>query len=210
LPELEAAASWREQGRTLLEREIVTQIGDDGVYREASLYYHAYAVEFYVLASVVAERNGIRLASVVRARLRRMLEALAWLVQPDGYLPGIGDADGGRALRLGAPTLARVDELLASGAALYALADLRAGRPSRGAEAAWLWPDGVDRVARLAQVASPRGWRHFPTARLAVERRCVDADERWMLFDVGDLGMLSGAHGHAGCLGLSLYAFGQP
>src|SRR5262245_17986176 len=37
LPELEAAASWREQGRTLLEREIVTQIGDDGVYREASL-----------------------------------------------------------------------------------------------------------------------------------------------------------------------------
>jgi hypothetical protein len=47
-------------------------------------------------------------------------------------------------------------------------------------------------------------------ARLAVDRRRVDGDERWALFDGGDLGMLTGGHGHAGCLGLNLYAGGRP
>jgi hypothetical protein len=101
LPGLEPSTRWQEQGRAILEREIVAQVGDDGVYREASLYYHAYAVELYVLAVIVAERNRVLLAPVVRARLERMFEALAWLVRPDGSLPNVGDADGGRSLRLG-------------------------------------------------------------------------------------------------------------
>src|SRR5262249_61867290 len=73
LAELEAAPGWQELGRRILEREILTQVDDDGVYREASLYYHAYAVEFYVLASVVAERNRVQLAPAVRERLEHML-----------------------------------------------------------------------------------------------------------------------------------------
>jgi hypothetical protein len=209
LPELEMATAWRERGRAILEREIVVQVGDDGVYREASFSYHTYTVEFYLLAAVVAERNGVALAPVVRARLERMLEALAWLVRPDGTLANVGDGDGGRTLRFGAPNLARVDELLASGAVLYGRPDLRAGLAPRGEEAAWLWPDGVSRLARIGWAPAPRGWRHFADARLAVERRRVGADERWMLFDAGDLGMLSGGHGHAGCLGIELYAHGR-
>jgi hypothetical protein len=209
LPELETATAWREQGRAILEREIVIQVGDDGVYREASLSYHAYTVEFYLLATVLAARNGVALAPVVRERLQRMLEALAWLVRPDGALPNVGDADGGRMLRLGGPNLSRVDELLASGAVLYGRADLRAGLPSTGEEAAWLWADGVRRLGHLGWAAPPRGWRPFADARLAVERRRVGGDERWLLFDAGDLGMLSGGHGHAGCLGVELYAHGR-
>src|SRR5262249_51808206 len=115
LPELDAASGWRERGRALLEEAIALHVDDDGVYREASLYYHAYAVEFFLLAVILAERNGRPLAPSVRTRLARMLEALAWLVRPDGTLPNVGDADGGRGLRLGAPSLGRVDELLASG-----------------------------------------------------------------------------------------------
>ncbi|HYE93807.1 MAG TPA: alginate lyase family protein, partial [Terriglobales bacterium] len=210
LPELEAARGWREQGQAILEREIVLQVGDDGVYREASLYYHAYAVEFYLLAAVVAERNGVALAPVVRARLERMFEALAWLARPDGSLPNLGDGDGGRALRLGAPSLARVTELLASGAVLCGRGELRSGPTPTGEEAAWLWPDGASRVERFGWVAPPRGARHFADARLAVERRRRDGDERVLLFDAGDLGMLTGGHGHAGCLGLELYAQGRP
>ena len=38
--------------------------------------------------------------------------------------------------------------LKASGAALYGRAELRAGLPSSGEEAAWLWPDGVKRLDR--------------------------------------------------------------
>ncbi len=210
LPELGAAAAWRARGQAILEREIDIQVGDDGFYREASTYYHAYTVEFYVLAAVVAERNGVALAPGVRARLECMLEALAWLVQPDGTLPNVGDADGGRTLRLGAPNLRRVDELLASGAALTGRAELGAGLRATGVEAAWLWPDGVDRVQRLGGAAPPRGSREFPDARLAVDRSHVDGDARWALFDAGDLGMMSGGHGHAGCLGIGLYAHGRP
>jgi Heparinase II/III-like protein/Heparinase II/III N-terminus len=209
LPELDAAAAWRERGRAILEREIVAQVGADGVYREASLYYHAYTVECYLLAVLVAERNGAPLAPIVRVGLERMLEALAWLVRPDGRLPNVGDADGGRTLRLGAPNLTRVDELLASGALLFQRAELRAGLASRGEEAAWLWPDAVSRLDRLGSATAPHGCRQFPDARLAVDRSRVDGDERWALFDAGDLGMLAGGHGHAGCLGLELYAHGR-
>jgi uncharacterized heparinase superfamily protein len=210
LPELEAARGWQVQGRAILEREIVVQVGDDGVYREASLYYHAYVVELYVLATVLAERNGVALAPVVRARLARILEALAWLVRPDGTLPNLGDADGGRTLRLGAPSLTSVTELLASGAVLCGRPDFRAGLAPSGEEAAWLWPDGVARLRRLGWAAAPRGARHFADAHLCVERRRVSADERVVLFDAGDLGMLNGGHGHAGCLGLELHAGGRP
>ena len=209
LPELEAASEWRNRGRAILEREIDVQVGEDGFYREASTYYHAYAVELYLLAVVVAERNDIVLAPTVRRGLERMLEALAWLTRPDGSLPNVGDADGGRTLRLGAPNLMRADELLATGAVLSGRAELRAGLPATGEDAAWLWPDGLERVQRLGVGAAPRGCRHFPQAALAVERRLVDGDERWTLFDAGDLGMLSGAHGHAGCLGVGLYAHGR-
>jgi hypothetical protein len=210
LPELEAASEWRSRARAILEREIDVQVGEDGFYREASTYYHAYAVELYLLAVVVAERNDVALAPAVRAGLERMLEALAWLTRPDGSLPNVGDADGGRTLRLGAPNLLRVDELLASGAVLTGRAELRAGLPATGEEAAWLWPDGLERVQRLGVAAAPRGSRCFPQGRLAVDRRRVAGDERWTLFDAGDLGMLSGGHGHAGCLGLGLYACGRP
>jgi uncharacterized heparinase superfamily protein len=206
LPELESASAWREQGRAILEREITVQVGEDGVYREASLYYHAYTVEFYLIASVIASRNGVSLAPVVRERLERMLEALAWLVRPDGTLPNVGDADGGRTLRLGAPNLSRVGELLASGAVLCGRAELRGGVAASGEEAAWLWPDGVARLKRLGWTGPVRGWRAFPDAHLAVERRRVGGDDRWLLFDAGDLGMLSGGHGHAGCLGIELFA----
>jgi len=209
LPELDAAAAWRERGRAILEREIEAQVTSDGLYREASSYYHAYTAEFYIIASVVAERNGLDLAPGVRVRLERMLEALAWLVRPDGTLPNVGDADGGRTLRLGAANLQRVNELLVSGAVLTGRAELRAGLDATGEEAAWLWPDALERLARLGPAAAPRGARHFPNGRLAVERRHVQGDERWALFDAGDLGMLSGGHGHAGCLGLGLYAGGR-
>jgi hypothetical protein len=209
LPELEAAAGWRAQGLAILEQELAVQVGDDGVYREASLYYHAYTAELALLVAVLAERNGVALAPVVRACLGRMLEALTWLVRPDGALPNLGDADGGRGLRLGAPNLTRVDELLASGAVLLNRPELRGGRPATGEEAAWLWPDGVRRLQRLGRAAAPVGARRFPDARLAVERRRVGDDERWALLDVRDLGMLSGGHGHAGCLGLELYAQGR-
>ena len=209
LPELRQAAEWRARGRAILEREIEQQVGDDGFYREASTYYHAYTVELYLLASVVAERNDVTLAPGVRLRLERMLEALAWLVRPDGTLPNVGDADGGRTLRLGAANLLRVDELLASGAVLTGRAELRAGLRATGEEAAWLWPDGRERLRRLGEAAPPRGSRQLGVAGLAVDRRRVDGDERWALLDATDLGMLAGGHGHAGCLALGLYAHGR-
>jgi hypothetical protein len=210
LPDLAAATAWQERGRTILEREITAQVGDDGFYREASTYYHAYAVEFYLLAVVIAERNGVTLAPAVREGLGRLVEAMAWMVRPDGTLPNVGDADGGRALRLGAPHFVRVDELLASGAIVTGRPELRAGLEARGEEAAWLWPDALERLRRLGPATPPRGGRQFPDAGLAIERHRLDDDERWALFDASDLGMLAGGHGHAGCLGVSLYANHRP
>jgi hypothetical protein len=158
LPELDAAAKWRECGRRILEREIETQVFDDGLYREASSYYHVYTVEFYLLASIVAERNGVSLAPDVRPRLERLLEALAWLVRPDGTLPNVGDADGGRTLRLGMPNLQRVSEVLLTGAILTERAELRSGLQATGEEAVWLWPDAAVR-RRPSHRGTAERWR---------------------------------------------------
>ncbi len=207
--EFKEAEAWRSIGRSLLESEILKQTGGDGVYRECSLYYHCYAVEFYLLALLVAEHNGIPLDPVIRDRLERMIEALMWLARPDGTLPMVGDADGGRVLRLNCQNYQKAQDLLCHGAILFGRSDFKAAAGRFHGEALCLEPQALNRFQRLPDGPKPCGWRYFPDAGLFVDRRVWKEDERYLLFDCGDLGMLQGGHGHAGCLGIEVFAHGK-
>ncbi len=204
--EFKEADSWRRVGWAVLTTEIVKQVGDDGLYRECSFCYHCYVVEFYSLALIIAHRSGIAWDSVVAQRLEMMLEVLRWVARPDGTLPMVGDCDGGRVLRLTRQNYRDAKDLLCLGAVLLGRLELKSGAGSSSAEAAWLMAESCDRLTNLPIGSKPRGLRYFRDARLFVDRRVFEDDERYLLFDCGDLGMLQGGHGHAGCLGIEIFA----
>src|SRR6185295_3248887 len=50
-------AAWLERGAAVLAEEAKKQVLDDGVYGELSSCYHCYALDFYLQALTLAERN---------------------------------------------------------------------------------------------------------------------------------------------------------
>lgn len=207
--EFKEADAWRRIGRSILESEILRQVGNDGVYLECSLYYHCYTVEFYLITLILAEHNGIALDPIIGDRLQRMVEALMWIIRPDGTVPMLGDGDGGRALRLNRRNYREAQDLLCMAAILFGRPDFKAAAGRFRPEALWLGPQALDRFQQLPDGSKLYGWRYFPDASLCIDRRLWRGDERYLLFDCADLGMLQGGHGHAGCLGIEVFAHGK-
>jgi hypothetical protein len=117
------------------EREIQTQVHEDGLDFEASLPYHGLVLEMFLLAHVVAKWNGLPFSHAYDRRLRAMLAASRALRQPGGRVPQIGDGDSGRVLPAGFGREPTFDHLLWLGAAV-----LGDSRPSDGwphEEVAW-------------------------------------------------------------------------
>jgi Heparinase II/III-like protein/Heparinase II/III N-terminus len=210
--ELADTSRWREQSRQTLCREIEAQTYADGCNREQALGYHAFVLEFFLLAGIVARRAGEPFPDVYWSRLEGMLEFVGML-REGGTPPMFGDADDGYVLDLGGKR-GDVAGLLAIGAVLYRRSDFKTWAGGYPEPAWWLLgPTGRARYAALPppseeeQLAS----RSFPDAGyflLQCGRRGAD-DRVSVLFDCGELwfGSLA-AHGHADALSFTLRAFG--
>jgi hypothetical protein len=94
-PQMPGAARWKESGWKIVLREAERQVRPDGVYFEQSLYYHVYALDFFLYARLLAARNGMEIPPTYDAVLGRMLDVVAALAQA-GPAEGFGDDDGGR------------------------------------------------------------------------------------------------------------------
>ena len=59
-PQMPGAARWKESGWQIVLHEAGRQVRPDGVYFEQSLYYHVYALDFFLVCAVArgAEWNG--------------------------------------------------------------------------------------------------------------------------------------------------------
>jgi hypothetical protein len=99
------------------EREIQSQVHEDGIGFEASLPYHGLALEIFLLARVISTWNGRPLSAAYDRRLAAMLAASQSLRHPDGRVPQIGDGDSGRVLPAGFEREPTFDHLLWLGAA---------------------------------------------------------------------------------------------
>jgi hypothetical protein len=197
--DLRGAAGWRRTALRLLAREVERQVLPDGVYVEQSTCYGRYTADIYLHLLVLAGRNGLRLPPAVRARTAALLGWLADLRRPDGAVPAIGDADGGRLLPLAPRAADDFDDTFAIGAAVL-------GGASPGATPEALWLLGEHAASSGASVGRDRS-----TARAAggwvVMRRGGDQ----LVFDVGPLGCpISGGHGHADLLAVQCAAGGEP
>jgi hypothetical protein len=202
-PYFQETAAWREQAATVLRRESVLQTFPSGLNREQATEYHGFVLELTLAAALEGEAAGHPLGPDCWETLRRMVDALAAIMDVNLHPPRQGDADDGHGLLLDRPDYNRWASLLATGEVLF-------GR------AAW-WPPvrRVDvRTALWTSLASPpilerpRPQRRpslFADAGMALLRDEPGPEEFWCRADAGPHGYLgTAAHAHADALSIEV------
>lgn len=213
LPLLPAAPRWRHVAAEILIREADRQILPDGVYMEQATCYQLYTAEIYLHFMILARMNRIAIPDGVRRRVERLVDALVTLRRPDGSLPQIGDADGGRLLSLEPRPPGDGSGVFATAAALFRRADHAWAGGGLTPEVLWLLgPGGVEVLDRLEWTPPQRGPSELlPEGGYAVMRSGWDRAADQIIFDVGSLGChVTGAHGHADLLSIQASFGGHP
>jgi hypothetical protein len=211
--ELPRARRWRTLGASILVAESERQVHADGVYFEQSTCYQRYTVEIYLHFLLLAARTGMPVPPEVGERVQRMVDVLLALRRPDGSMPAIGDADGGRLLPLA--TRAPDDDrpLFSTAAAVFHRADYAWAAGGLAPETVWMLGDEGARAFDALRPAPPAAAasRLFPHGGYAVMRADWQAHAHHVIVDAGPLGCpVSGGHGHADLLGVQCSAFGEP
>ena len=203
---------WRESAAERLERELERNTFPSGIDREQATAYHGFVAELGLVAACEAAAAGHPLGAGTWARLQRMFDAAAAMVDEMLRPPRQGDGDDGLALLVdgrpwpGPGTWASV---LAAGDAIF-------GRLP------W-WPDadGDVRSAFLAGLAQVANLTRPPTSTPRPVRRPAEFDdagftilrarsnrhgpEIWCRCDGGPHGFLGiAAHAHADALSVEL------
>ena len=98
--ETEGGNRWFHDGRRRLERELHRQVTPDGLHYERSLPYHGLVLELYLVASLIASREGQPLSENSWHIVDRMAAVTRTVTPGPGRpIPLLGDADDGRLLR---------------------------------------------------------------------------------------------------------------
>jgi hypothetical protein len=221
-PALQSASRWRELGwRTVLE-QAERQVERDGTHFERSVYYHVYALDFFLHARLLAESNGITVPANFDQTIEKMMEVLCGLAEA-GTLPHFGDDDGGRVFdprRNGGQALL---DPLSIGAVLFNRTDFKAISPGITEEALWLLgPGAAESFDALPPAHLPVNSQSFPSGGfylmtssepwssiqsmdgLALISR--DEARRQMAIRAGPLGTGNCGHAHADALSVHISA----
>jgi len=201
-PQISAAEGWKKNGWKIVQEEITRQVRPDGVYFEQSLYYHVYALDFFLHARLLAARNGLVVPSGFDLILRKMLAVVAALAQV-APVDGFGDDDGGRVFNPRRNRAEHMTDPLAIGAAIFHDESLRASAPVTE-EAIWLLgqqalPSTVQQPCSRPQTKS----QSFRDGGLYV-LGSSEPFEQQMVIDAGPQGMGRSGHGHADALSVKL------
>ncbi len=193
-----------------LELQLERQVGEDGSHREKSAYYHCYALDIFLQATVLGRQYGVEFSTLWMKRVEAMAEFLLAILRPDGSLARFGDDDGGQIVRLGDEDYYRPQSLLALAAVLFKRGDFKAVAGELPEEVFWLFgPDGASFYLDLAdrEPAIRRMW--FPDAKLAVLRSGWSTSGLWLACQEQPMGMLSSGHSHEAMLSFELALGGK-
>ena len=93
-PEFKDAATWRESGINILNREIKKQVYDDGGQYELDPHYHLAAINIFCKALRMADCNGFRneFPAEYLDTVKKMIEFYTNICFPDYTNPGFSDA----------------------------------------------------------------------------------------------------------------------
>jgi len=199
-PQIPAAARWQHAGLDIVLTEAERQVHPDGMYFEQSLYYHVYALDFFLHARALAACNSIAMPDNFDAILGRMLEVVQVLCR-NGAPEGFGDDDGGRVFN---PRRNRADNMsdpLALGALLES--DDEVQRPLTE-EAIWMFGERATKPrSESSDAEEATSSVAFADGGLYV--MASDSDDSQMLVDAGPQGHGTSGHGHADALSIRLW-----
>jgi len=206
-PEIPAARRWQQRGWQIVQQEAERQVQNDGMHFEQSVYYHVYALDFFLHSAVLASVNHIPAPSQSDRTLERMLEALSLLAR-GGTVPQLGDDDGGRLFDPARNRRTHLLDPLATGAVLFGRGDFKmlAGGPRE--ETLWLLGEaGLEEFDRLAPVAPTHNSVAFRASGLYL--MTGDHPDRQLVIDAGPQGAHTAGHGHADALSLTASSGGH-
>ena len=206
-PEIAGADGLRNSGWQILLHESERQVRSDGVYFEQSLYYHVYALDLLLHATVLAAINDIPIPANFDRTLNKMVDVLSAISQA-GPAEGFGDDDGGRVFNRRRNRSEHMTDPLTLGAILFQREDLKSAA-SLTEEAIWLFgdeaisffdkPSGVDR--QMENRSFPEGGIYVMASGRKIPQQ--------MVIDAGPQGAGHSGHGHADALSVSLTAGGR-
>jgi Heparinase II/III-like protein/Heparinase II/III N-terminus len=203
-PEIGTAQRWQSLGWEIILRESQRQVHPDGVYFEQTLYYHVYALDFFLHARILAGENGIAIPEQFDSVLKKMLDFVQQL-SISGAIEGFGDDDGGRVFNARRNRIECMTDPLAVGAVLF-------GQPYGGAslteESIWLLGDKATQFYEKPRAAAEPPSRAFTSAGIYLIND-FDPFPQQLMIDAGPQGAGSGGHGHADALSIRLSIDGR-
>lgn len=203
-PEIQNSQRWRSLGWRILSRESERQVRSDGVYFEQALYYHVYALDFFLHARILASKNGIVIPRQFDDVLIRMLEVVKAL-SLSGAIEGFGDDDGGRVFNPRRNRVKHMSDPLAIGAALYGKEYASAALTEES-----IWLCGENAIQSLANRPHSRAAasQAFPAGGIYLMNDSVPFPQQLMI-EAGPMGAGSCGHGHADALSIRLSMDGR-
>ena len=203
-PQIAASQRWRELGWRIILGECERQVRPDGVHFEQSLYYHVYALDFFLHARVLAAENGVAIPVRFDDVLKKMLDFIQEL-SAAGAVEGFGDDDGGRVFNPRRNRAECMTDPLAIGAAVF-------GRQYASAslteESIWLAGDKALRPLDKQAAVTGAPSKAFPASGIYLMNDCEPFPQQLMI-DAGPQGSGSCGHGHADALSVRLSLQGQ-
>lgn len=207
-PWLPDASKWRETGWQIVVDHSLDKVLPDGAYYEQSTYYHVYALDFFLHARILAERNGMPVPAAYDEVVKGMLKHLAYLCQV-GSPPRFGDDDGGRVFDPGRNRAEHLSDPLTVGAAMYQDHALKPPALAVTEEMLWLLGEPGLQAFLACPEWNGRESAAFPHTGLYVSHAGDDSQSQ-VVMDAGPLGGGSGGHGHADALSLTMNLAGNP
>jgi hypothetical protein len=203
-PEMAMGSRWQKTGWDTLLKEAQRQVRPDGVYFEQSLYYHVYALDFFLHSRLLAAKNGVDVPGEFDATLGRMLDVIQAL-SSGGPPEGFGDDDGGRVFDPRRNKTDYMTDPLVIGTALYARDDLTSARVTE--ESIWLLGNEAVRTGVAERTAVPRSASFLDAGIYILADPAASLPQ--VMVDAGPQGIHRCGHGHADALSLRLTMNGQ-
>jgi len=207
------AGGWLRRAAGILVQQSARQMLADGVYFERTTWYQRYTIEIYLHFLILASRSGIAVPFDVGDRVQRSLDFLLAVLNPEGRLPQIGDADGGFLLPLARRDADDLRGVFSTAAVLFRRQDYAWAASEPAPETLWLLgPAGLEdfRKLRLSPPTAPPS-RIFSLGGYAVMSSAWTDDAHKLILDAGPIGCpMTAGHGHADLLSIQCCAFGKP
>jgi len=206
------SAQWAATATRGLEQEALLQNTADGVNKEQAIYYQHEVMDMMLLCQQIALANGSGLSAAFMQRLEKLAEFVAAIMDVNGNVPMIGDADDAQMVRLSYESnWSPYRSLLASCAVLFKRADFKTKAGVFDDKNRWLFgAPGLQQWNALPNVAATAPRQCFAEGGYWVMGDKFNTpDEVRLVVDAAPLGYLSiAAHGHADALALTLSVAG--